>query len=61
MTPLAHNIAGWGEDWIVCDWCGGEGDSDEMVIFSQSMCFQCGGEGGWPSTATRYDDEEDGE
>jgi hypothetical protein len=50
MTPLAHNIAGWGDLWHFCPICDGDPD-----------CQECGGEGGWPSTATRYDDEEDGE
>lgn len=44
---LAHNIAGWGDDWIMCLECGGE-DPD---------CFECGGEGGWPADAT-YDEGE---
>ena len=59
MTPLAHNIAEWGEDWTVCDMCGGEGEVAEMGTFSHVECQECGGEGGWPSTATRHDDEEE--
>lgn len=45
MSRLAQNLAGWGDDWIICLDCGGTG------------CGECDGEGGWPASATRFDDE----
>jgi hypothetical protein len=47
MSPLAQNIAGWGRDWITCPECIGMDD----------CCMECGGEGGWPASASRFDDE----
>lgn len=35
---------GWGEDWTHCTEC----DRDPN-------CMNCGGEGGWPASATRFD------
>lgn len=47
MNQLQRNRAGWGADWTDCV-CGGE----------VADCPECDGEGGWPASATRFDDEE---